>query len=116
MGGIGRSMKVWLDDVRPAPDGWVLAKNYNEAITLLESGRVIEIDLDYDLNLVEVATQVSGLAIARSDAGQRTGYDVARWIEDAVANGRIPKPVMHCHSVNPVGQMLITAVIERFSQ
>lgn len=29
-------MKLWLDDVRPAPDGWLWAKSVNEAIGLIE--------------------------------------------------------------------------------
>ena len=29
-------MKLWLDDVRPAPDGWLWAKSVNEAIALVQ--------------------------------------------------------------------------------
>jgi hypothetical protein len=32
-------MKLWLDDERPAPKGWVLAKTANEAIRHLENMR-----------------------------------------------------------------------------
>lgn len=48
-------MKLWLDDVRPAPEGYVWVKSVNEAINLI--GDVEEhlgiatislIDLDYD--------------------------------------------------------------------
>lgn len=48
-------MKMWLDDVRPAPDGtWVLTKNVDEAITFLEKcrleGKTITLaSLDHDL-------------------------------------------------------------------
>lgn len=108
-------MRLWLDDARPAPDGWVIARSYYEAVEMLMAGDVAEISLDYDLDLEEVATTASGLAIATSNYGAKSGYDVARWIEKAAADGRIPAPVVHCHSTNPIGQQLITAVIERMT-
>lgn len=47
-------MKIWLDDLRPAPQGYESVKSVNEAISLIleaEKGReTIEvIDLDHDL-------------------------------------------------------------------
>ena len=47
-------MKLWLDDVRPAPDGFTLAHSVNEAIACIEraecNGETIElIDCDHDL-------------------------------------------------------------------
>lgn len=108
-------MKLWVDDARPAPPGWTAALNYNDAVALLAGSHVVEISLDYDLNLQAVSTTPAGIAIATSNDNAQTGYDVARWIEAAVADGRIPAPVMHCHSSNPIGQQLITAVIERMA-
>ena len=29
-------MKIWLDDIRPAPEGFALAHSVNEAILLIE--------------------------------------------------------------------------------
>ena len=47
-------MKIWADDLRPVPDGFVGAKSVNEAIKIIEKAEAnnIEIeclDLDYDL-------------------------------------------------------------------
>lgn len=47
-------MKIWLDDIRPAPDGFTLAHSVNEAIALIEKaemdGAGIDlIDCDHDL-------------------------------------------------------------------
>jgi hypothetical protein len=47
-------MKIWLDDIRPALDGFTLAHSVNEAIALIEKtekdGAGIElIDCDHDL-------------------------------------------------------------------
>ncbi len=30
--------RLWVDDLRPAPDGWTWAKSSSEAIALLEAG------------------------------------------------------------------------------
>jgi len=47
-------MKIWLDDLRPAPQGYESVKSVNEAICLIleaeKGGETIEvIDLDHDL-------------------------------------------------------------------
>jgi hypothetical protein len=47
-------MKIWLDDIRPAPDGFTLAHSVNEAILLIEKaekdGTGVElIDCGHDL-------------------------------------------------------------------
>ena len=47
-------MKIWLDGIRPAPDGFALVHSVNEAIALIEQvercGEMIElIDCDHDL-------------------------------------------------------------------
>jgi hypothetical protein len=81
-------VKVWLDDRREAPEGWVHVRTPEEAIELLRGGEVEEISLDHDLGL---------------DAGERerTGYDVLLWLEAHVAAGRArPPAVMTVHSGN----------------
>ena len=85
----GISMKVWLDDVRKAPDSWVHVKKASEAIKLLESDwdLIEEISFDHDLGNDE----------------EGTGYKVLCHIEKVVKlQGRKP-PIMHIHSANPVG-------------
>jgi len=77
-------MKVYLDDERNTPDGWVRVYWPDEAIALLNSGDVVEISLDHDLG----------------DDERGTGYDVVLWIEEAVALRGFHPPVMHVHSAN----------------
>lgn len=42
-------MKVFLDDERRTPEGWVRVYWPDEAIALLQTGQVTEISLDHDL-------------------------------------------------------------------
>ena len=86
-------MKVWLDDLREAPPGWVRVRTPEVAIGLLETGDVTEISLDHDLGLVD-------------GERERTGYDVLLWLEREVAEGRwvFPLPQISVHSANPVGR------------
>ena len=82
-------MKVWLDDVREAPEAWIHVRTPEEAIDFLRAGVVEEISLDHDLGIF-------------TDEGEATGYDVLLWIEAEVAAQRLNPPVMHVHSANPV--------------
>lgn len=45
-------MKLWLDDVRPAPEGWRWVKTAGEALTLLLRGGVKIASLDHDLGVL----------------------------------------------------------------
>ncbi len=85
-------MKVWLDDVREAPEGWIHVRTPEEAIDLLRSGEVEELSLDHDLGLA-------------TPEAERTGYDVLLWLEEQVATGiwKNAVPVISIHSANPVG-------------
>ncbi len=82
---------------------------------LLAQGTAVETSLDYDLYLVAAPASASGLAVATINEQAKTGLDVALWIERAVTDGRIPALTLQCHSTNPEGRRLITAVIERIS-
>jgi len=88
-------MKVYLDDVRIAPDGWVRTYWPGETIELLKTGEVTEISLDHDL----------GDAInTPRGSKERTGYDVLLWLERAVIVEGFKPPVIHIHTANPVAE------------
>lgn len=77
-------MKIYLDDERNTPEGWIRVYWPDEAIELLKSGEVCEISLDHDVG----------------DDERGTGYDVILWIEEQVAlHGFIP-PQISVHSAN----------------
>lgn len=109
-------MRVFLDDARLCPEGWVWARNYEEVIQLLLTGEVTEISLDHDLGMtlsgtVEVDDWDRAVLEARYIVA-KSGYDVATWIEEAVHFGKIPVPKMTCHSANPAGRKRIEMVIQ----
>ena len=93
-------MRVYLDDERATPDGWVRAFWPSEVIALLETGEVLELSLDHDLG----------------DDERGTGYDVVLWIEEAVAmNGFIP-PKISVHSANSSAREKMLAGIRSIEQ
>lgn len=57
-------MKVFLDDERATPEGWLSVYWPDEAMALLQTGQVTEISQDHDLG----------------DDARGTGYDVVLWI------------------------------------
>ncbi len=79
------TMKLWLHDDRPEPEGWVRARTASHAIMFLASGTFGEVSLDHDLG--------------PESAG--TGYQVACWLEEEVmTNPSFPAPIVHVHTVN----------------
>lgn len=64
----GRRVKLWLDDVRPAPDGWTWAKTAREAIGHLNAHgpEIVSVSLDHDLG-----KEGDGQEVARHIAGYR---------------------------------------------
>lgn len=77
-------MKIYLDDERQTPEGWVRTYWPSEVIALLETGQVLELSLDHDLG----------------DDERGTGYDVVLWVEEAVALRGFTPPKMSVHSAN----------------
>ena len=94
-------MKVFLDDQRPAPEGWVRAYWPSEVIALLQTGEVTDLSLDHDLG----------------DDLRGTGYDVLTWLEEAAFARTLPIPNITIHSANAAArQRMVAAVrsIQRF--
>lgn len=73
-------INVYLDDRRACPDGFVLARNADECILLMQDCEISILSLDYDLGW-----------------DQPTGMDVVRFI---VASRRYPKEIyLHSSSI-----------------
>lgn len=119
-------MKLWLDDVRPAPNGWVHVENYEQAVDLLvlhqDGGITIEVaSLDHDLGMVsckscrQAQPDQESWEIVQDHGcvhGEKTGYDVVCWMEE---NNVWPERVI-IHSHNPAGAARMLSVAERHTR
>lgn len=93
-------MKVYLDDERPCPEGWVLSRWPDEVIAHLESGHVTHLSLDHDLG----------------DDERGTGYDVLLWVEKAVALDGFEPPEINVHSANSSARVKMELAIEQIAR
>ena len=89
-------MKLWLDDIRPAPDdSWVWVRSVNKAKDAIEKADLVEfIDIDHDLGCYYY------------DGGD--GIRLLDWLEATDRSCSI-----HIHSMNPVGVQNMRAIIQR---
>lgn len=91
-------MKVFLDDERPTPPGWIRVYWPEEAINLLQTGEVRCLSLDHDLGDTQIP--------------ERTGYDVLLWIEQEVVSGRLNRiPRIIIHSANSAAHLRMAAAL-----
>lgn len=96
-------VKLWHDDVRPAPEGWVWARTNQHAMEVLADGQVTHLSLDHDMGNHDLPpgtydggpTSGSGMP----QKGLDTGMDVVRWM---VKEGIFP-PWIRVHAWNPTG-------------
>jgi len=94
-------MKLWIDDFRSAPKGWLWAKTFAEALDILRTHDIIEVSFDHDL------TDGEG-------NDEKTGYDIALWLASRAFHGQSVPLVYHVHSMNSVGRDRIQGVIDRY--
>lgn len=89
-------MKLWIDDIRPAPNSqYVWCKSVNEAKIVICKG--------YDIELIDIDHDAGNFA---NDGGDY--IKLLDWLEDV---GR-SYPI-HIHSMNPVGMENMRRVIKR---
>lgn len=95
-------MKLWIDDVRPAPEGYVWVKSVNEAINLISDveehlgiATIGLIDLDYDSGDYE------------KDGG--TYIKLMDWLVET--NRMYP---LAFHSQNPIGSAAMQRMYRRY--
>jgi hypothetical protein len=87
--------KIWLDDAREAPDGWIRCLWPEDVVELVLAGGVELVSLDHDLG----------------DDDRGTGHDVVVMLEeyyyDILGGDHSPEfklPDIQVHSANPVGR------------
>lgn len=101
-------IKLWLDDVRRCPfvgSEWMIAKDYDQAITILSDNEVEEAWIDHDLAPDHRNEQ-------NEDPGyvspNKSGYDVVVWMKE---NNKFPSRSCLVHSLNPVGSDRMCEII-----
>jgi len=99
-------IKVWLDDVRPAPEGWVACRWPEEVIEFLKTENVEVVSLDHDLSDPFVTGQ--GYC---SSVKERTGYDVLVWIEEQVITNNFKPPEIRIHTANSSAREKMVAAL-----
>lgn len=122
-------MKMWLDDVRPAPVGWTLVRNYDEAVAYMEKAmdrgeRIDVASLDHDLGghpyndcgvcRIKVSSykEWHEIFIHGCEHSERTGTHVVRWME---ANNFWPKHIV-IHSYNEEGAKRMADIAAQHTQ
>jgi uncharacterized membrane protein len=111
-------MKLWVDDVRPAPSGYIPVKSVNEAKEAIISyeqyisGVLDELDYD-DLDYISCDDDGTVMIDIDHDAGDFAcdGGDYIRlldWLEETGRNYPI-----RIHSQNPVGVVNMRRIIQR---
>ena len=91
-------MRVFLDDIRDTPEGWVRAYTVPELIDIFRkyASEITELSLDHDLG-----------------SDQKSGYDFMRWLESQVfANKFDSIPKIGFHTANPVGREQMELVLD----
>jgi hypothetical protein len=92
-------MKLWVDDVRPAPDGWHWARSANDAKYCIEWRERYNIEI----NIIDVDHDAGDFV---NDGGDY--IKLLDWLEETGRNYPI-----RIHSMNPVGVANMRAIIER---
>lgn len=107
-------MKLWVDDVRPAPEGYVLCKSVNEAIETIKLGeknavyatmtrQPDNIVMKWWPELIDIDHDAGDYA---SDGGDY--IRLLDWLEETGRNYPI-----HIHSMNPVGVENMRRIIKK---
>ena len=107
-------MKLWIDAVRPAPEGYVWCRSVNEAIATIITSEyrnsnkptpVTEIfpDMSWTIELIDIDHYAGNYA---HDGGDY--IKILYWLEETGRNYPI-----HIHSMNPVGVENMRRIIRR---
>ena len=108
-------MRLWVDDVRPAPEGYIWCHSVYRAIKEIQIFEdKIENALDeYDFPPVELWNATIEVIDIDHDAGDYAQYGgdyikLLDWLEETGRNYPI-----RIHSMNPVGVQNMRAIIQR---
>lgn len=94
-------MKIWLDDIRPCPEGHVWALDYDDFVYLVvKYGLPEHVNLDHDLG-----------------HDWKTGYAACKFmVEYHMKHPETPWPTWSIHSANPVGSENMRGLLENYEK
>ena len=110
---------LWLDDIRPAPVGWLWLKTIDAAKELLRAGRVRRASLDHDLGACDTCLRGRSPEewLEQTNYTQMpncehfgNGYQLVCWMEET---GHWPQEMPMVHSRNPAGRSKMQMAIAR---
>lgn len=108
-------MRLWIDDIRPAPKGYIWVQSVEEAkvaICLFEEETENLLD-EYDFPSIDLWNRTIEVIDIDHDAGIYASYGgdyikLLDWLEETGRNYPI-----HIHSMNPVGIQNMRAIIRK---
>ena len=108
-------VRLWLDDVRPPPEGWRWARTVDEAKKILSENEVVECSLDHDLGLHEVEDpddldEFFEVAREANKSATETGLDLVNWM---LETHNVPRRIT-IHSWNPAGAHNMAARLNHY--
>lgn len=93
-------LKIWVDDVRPAPNDYYWCKTVNSVKRLLCDAHIINC---YDIVVIDLDHDAGDYAKEGGDY-----IKILDWLEET--GRRYP---IHIHSMNPVGVANMRAIIQK---
>ncbi len=94
-----KRIKIWLDDERPAPEGWKWIKTYLE---------FCEIFKGFKIDLRDIST----ISFDHDLGEEKTGYDAICLIEELLHRSMIDLPDIRIHTANPSGRVKMELCLE----
>lgn len=90
---------LYLDDLRPTPEGFDRVYDYEEFITFISKNGLPQfISFDHDLGL------------------GKTGFDCAKWLVEFCLDNQVSLPEFTVHSQNPVGKENIETLLNNLKK
>ncbi len=80
-------MKLFVDDCRPAPEGWTLAVSITEALKILATQKVEYLSLDHDIEHWDLP---EGALIANPKGTCIEDYSAIAWAISMMPEDRVP--------------------------
>ena len=116
-------MKLWVDDIRPAPEGYIWVKSVNEGIDIIDDIMMLGEDINFSMKSKVLKKEIGRVFYSLfndfiididHDAGQfqKDGGDYIKFLNYLEEVG-LEDCTIHIHSQNPVGVENMRRIIRR---